>query len=200
MLRRAAFVAQRHRARREGPAEEGQRRDGLILTGDEIGREIEGGRIVIGPFDPACLEPNSYAFHLGDEVLQYEGWAMDARVGPKTDWRTIPPQGMVFEPDRLYLARTLETLGSGRYASTLYGSGSIAALGVWIQLSAPLGHTGAIIPWTLEIAVVHPVRLYPGMRIGKVAFWATQGEISGYSGKYAGSTDAVPSRISSELA
>ncbi|WP_079051838.1 hypothetical protein [Streptomyces regalis] len=72
----------------------------------------------------------------------------------------------------------------------------MSTLGVWIQFPAPLGHSGAIFPWTLEIAVAAPVRLFPGMVIGKLAFWAMQGGPVGYAGKYSGSSSAVPSRLS----
>lgn len=44
--------------------------------------------------------------------------------------------------------------------------------------------------------VAHPVRVYPGMLIGKLAFWSMQGEANGYVGKYTGSRSAVASRLS----
>ena len=61
-------------------------------------------------------------------------------------------------------------------------------------LRAP-GNPGAIIPWTLEIKVAHPVRVFPGMVIGKIAFWAMLGAPVQYDGRYVGSADAVASRI-----
>lgn len=38
--------------------------------------------------------------------------------------------------------------------------------------------------WTLEITVVHPIRVYPNVRIGQVYFVETLGEPSLYKGKY----------------
>ena len=90
-------------------------------------------------------------------------------------------------------------MGGLRHAATLYANRSTSSLGMWIQMSAPLGHTGAVVAWTLEIRVVHPTRVFAGMLLGKIAFWASEGEVTGYTGKYAGSETVVPSRISWEM-
>lgn len=44
------------------------------------------------------------------------------------------------------LGGTMEAMGSAHYAATLYASRSVSTLGVWIQFSAPLGHSGAVFP------------------------------------------------------
>jgi dCTP deaminase len=90
-------------------------------------------------------------------------------------------------------------MGSDYYAATLYARRSTSTMGMWIQFSAPLGHTGAIIPWTLEITVTHPIIVYPGMLIGKIAFWRPQGDAYLYNGKYTHSIDVVASRLSEEM-
>jgi dCTP deaminase len=171
----------------------------VILTGEEILREVAAKRIVISPLDPERIEPNSYGFRLAEEVIEYESPVLDPREELLTRERIIPPEGLVFEPDRCYLCGTVERMGSDHYAATLYANRSVGTLGMWIQISAPLGHTGAIIPWTLEVKVAAPVRVYAGMLIGKIAFWRPKGEILEYEGKYTGSTSAVKSRITEEM-
>ena len=57
-------------------------------------------------------------------------------------------------------------------------------LGLFLQLSADLGHIGAVHCWTLELTVVQPVRVYPGMRIGQVSFWVPEGDRVLYGGTY----------------
>jgi len=170
----------------------------VILTGAEIAREVAAGEIVIDDFDPARIEPNSYGFRLSDQLLRYDNSVLDAFTAPRATSLTIPPEGYLFEPGHFYLGGTMEAMGSPRYAATLYASRSVSTLGVWIQFSAPLGHCGAVFPWTLEISVAHPVRLFPGMLIGKLAFWATQGREQQYQGRYVGSTSAVASRLSQD--
>jgi dCTP deaminase len=171
----------------------------MILTGPQIISEVAAGRIVIDDFDPARVEPNSYGVRLGHQLLAYENGAVDCAEPPRHTTLHIDPEGFVIQPGRLYLGSTAEAVGSTRHAATLYARRSVSTLGVWIQFSAPLGHSGAIVPWTLEITTAHPVRLYAGMLIGKVAFWCMAGDASQYRGKYTDSTGAVASRLSEEL-
>jgi hypothetical protein len=46
----------------------------------------------------------------------------------------------------------LEELGSRKYAMSLIGRSSIGRLGLFLQVSANLGHTGSSHCWTLELA------------------------------------------------
>jgi dCTP deaminase len=171
----------------------------MILTGADIERAVKAGELVISPFSRENIEPNSYGFHLSSSLIRYVQGVLDAYHEPLSERLLIPVSGLVLEPGNLYLGSTVETMGSDRYAATLYGRRSTSTMGMWIQFSAPLGHTGAKIPWTLEISVTHPVIVYAGMPIGKIAFWNTQGQTTPYQGKYTGSTDAVASLLSTEL-
>ena len=172
----------------------------MILTGPEIAREAADGRLCIDPFDPSGLEPNSYGFRLGPTLLIYDEAVLDPQRPARRHTALLPASGRILLPDRLYLGHTREIIGSDHYAATLYARRSVSTLGVWITFSAPLGHTGAIVAWTLEIRVTQPTVLYPGMRIGKVAFWRTQGTVDRYTGRYGGSRTVVESRLSTEFA
>jgi dCTP deaminase len=170
----------------------------VILSGPEILSEVRAGRIHIDAFDPERVEPNSYGFRLAGDILQYEQEVLDCYEPPRSRRFRMGSEGLVLQPGRFYLGGTVEAMGSPHYAATLYACRSASTLGIWIQFSAPLGHSGAVFPWTLEMKVAHPVRVYPGMTIGKIAFWAMQGEAMGYDGKYTGSASAVTSRMSLE--
>jgi dCTP deaminase len=170
----------------------------VILTGPGIHSEVLAGRIHIDDFDPTRLEPNSYGFRLGSDIVWYDEDVIDCFQPAGTVRRLIGADGIVLEPGRFYLGGTMEAIGSPHYAATLYASRSVSTLGIWIQFSAPLGHSGAVFPWTLEITVAAPVRVYAGMVIGKIAFWTMQGEPRSYAGKYTGSTSTVASRLSLE--
>ncbi|MGL4175036.1 MAG: dCTP deaminase [Dermatophilaceae bacterium] len=170
----------------------------MILSGREILSEVRTGRIVIDDFDAERIEPNSYGFRLAEDILWYQDDVIDCFRPPDAERATMGPEGRVLEPGRFYLGSTMEAMGSPHYAATLYACRSASSLGIWIQYSAPLGHSGAIFPWTLEMKVAQPVRVYPGMVIGKLAFWSMQGEPVTYDGKYTGSESAVVSRLSLE--
>lgn len=170
----------------------------MILTGNKILEGVRENKIVIEPFDEKFLEPNSYGFHLNSKLLEYTcslEKPLDIKSNMPYKELIIPPEGLVLEPGKFYLGSTYEKMGSNFYAKTLHANFSTSSMGMWIQFSAPLGHIGAIINWTLEIAVAEHVRVYSGMRIGKLAFWESQGARLMYDGKYVGSSNVVESRI-----
>lgn len=171
----------------------------MILTGPQIAAEVGAGRIIIDDFAEQRVEPNSYGFRLADELLVYDQEELDCAQRPRTLRQRIGAAGTVLLPGRLYLGSTMESMGSDHYAALLYARRSLATLGLWIQFSAPLGHCGAIFPWTLEITAACPIRLYSGMTIGKIAFWKMAGDVNWYAGKYSGSRSTVSSRLSMEI-
>ena len=168
----------------------------MILTGSQIHLEVAAGRIHIDDFDPARLEPNSYGFRLAPGIIRHGQDIFDCFQPAQGVLEEIGPGGYVLQPGKFYLGATMEAMGSHHYAAELYASRSTATAGIWIQFSAPLGHCGAIFPWTLEIQVACPVRVYPGMTIGKLAFWSMQGKPKRYQGRYTGSRSVVRSRLS----
>ncbi|PKV76713.1 dCTP deaminase [Nocardia fluminea] len=167
-----------------------------MLTGAEIQAARHRGELVIDPFDDHLVCANSIAFRLGTELLSYPaGVELDPHHDPQAVQAHIPPDGVVLVPDRLYLGSTAEAMGGLRYAATLHACRSVSSLGLRIQLSAPLGHCGAVIPWTLELRATVPVRVYAGMTIGKLAFWPMQGTAVRYLGRYRDSRGPVRSLI-----
>jgi dCTP deaminase len=166
----------------------------MILTGAEIQREVESGRIWIDPFSPRQVQPNSYDFRLGVDVGRYKEELLDAREENAFEVFTIPAEGFVVDPRRIYLGHTVETMGSDTYVPIVRGRSSIARLGLFIHVTADLIDLGSRNQWTLQLHAVQPVRLYAGMLIGQVTFWCTKGERRQYTGKYQGSTGPWPSQ------
>lgn len=168
----------------------------MILTGPEIAAEVEAGAITIEPFDRKQLNPNSYNYRLGPELREVKDLPWD----PKRPSRiVIPSEGFVLEPGRFYLGATQELIGSDKYAISLIGRSTVARLGLFLQVTADLGHQGTKARWTLEMKAVQRLRVYAGMEIGQVSFWVPQGEPMLYKGKYAGDEKPRPSRLASEF-
>jgi len=167
----------------------------MILTGDEIERGIERGEIEIDPFERANVDVNSYGIHLGDSLLVYSNPIIDPFRKNEVTRVELGQEGYVLEPRRFYLGHTHERMGGITLASELYANLSTALAGIFIQTSAPLGHTGAVIRWTLEIVVAQAVRIYPRMRIGKICFWVNNGTVTAYRGRYLNSSGVVSSRL-----
>ncbi len=167
----------------------------MPLAGTEIVHDVAAGRIRVAPYDAAQVRANAYQVRLGDDLVTYTEAALDARRTPPSSTQRLPENGFCLQPGIIYLARTAETIGSPHYAMTLEAEPAVSALGLWVEFSAPLGHVGALIPWTLELAVVHPTIIYPGMPIGRVAFWEPVGALARYRGRYAASTGIVASKL-----
>lgn len=171
----------------------------MILTGNEIKKAVSKGDIIIDPFSEEYLEPNSYGFHLNNKLLIYTNNIIDVYGYKNVKEIILQEEGYILEPGKFYLGSTVEKMGGIIYASELYSRLSTSLVGIFIQTSAPLGHTGAIIPWTLEITVAHKVRVYPGMLIGKICFWVNTGNILKYSGRYRNSNDTEYSKLSNDI-
>lgn len=156
----------------------------MILTGPEIVREYERGRLVLDPFRPEQVNPNSYNFRLGRMISVYRRFPLDPRVPNDHETIEVPDDGFLLRPGRLHLGCTMEVLGSTHYAPTFAARSSVARLGLFINLSASLGDIGYIGQWTLQLYAVQPVLVYPGMQIGQMMFWRPQGRVELYDGKY----------------
>lgn len=151
----------------------------MILTGPAIAAARAAGEITIEPFEATRLSPNAYDWRLGETLRVCDG-DLDAATPTLFEEITIPGEGLVLHPGVLYLGVTLEHTGSERYAQMLNGDRTTGALGIWVHVSAPLGHAGHAIRWTLEIRVARPVRVYAGMTFGKLIFLQTFGAAASY--------------------
>ncbi|MET7606036.1 dCTP deaminase [Streptomyces avermitilis] len=174
----------------------------MILTRQAICAAVERGDIVIEPYNADRVSPNAYDWHLGDRIRVCEGDELDAAEVTRFTEYVIPAEGMVLRPGQLYLGVTHERSHSERYAQMINGDRSLGALGIWVHVSAPLGHVGHAIRWTLEIRVARPVRIYPLMPFGKIVFLATDGAASSYQHlgrKYTQTSGIGISRLYEEL-
>lgn len=168
----------------------------MILTGSEIIKQINRHRIVIEPFDPHNITTNSYDFHLGDKIGVYENKVLDMKKQNKILLKTIPKNGMVLQPNKLYLGHTAEVMGSDYYVPIIRGKSSTGRIGLFIHITADLIDIGSINQYTLMMNATQPVRIYPGMPIGQVTFWRVKGKIDKlYHGKYNGLKGPQPSQV-----
>lgn len=149
----------------------------MILTASEIQKQVSNGSITLVPFQQEALNPNSYNYRLGEYLSEIDEGLIDPRKSPKLKEIKIPQQGYILQPNKLYLGHTLEIIGSMKYVTSLIGRSSLGRLGLFLQITADLGQLGSAHSWTLELKVVQPLRVYPGMKIGQVSFWKPVGEI-----------------------
>lgn len=167
----------------------------MILSGKEIQRHM-GKDIVIQPFDPKRLNPNSYNLSLHNQLLVYENRLLDMKVPNPVKTLTIPESGLVLEPDKLYLGRTNEFTQTDRFVPMLEGRSSVGRLGLFIHVTAGFGDVGFAGYWTLEIFCVQPIRIYPNVEICQIYYHDIHGDYDLYqSGKYQNNTGIQPSLL-----
>lgn len=167
----------------------------MILTGNEIIRQVEAGRIKITPFCTEQINPNSYNFRLGDKIRYYINEVLDPRVKQPTSEIQIDQNGFLLKPGKIYLGHTEEVMGSDYYVPIVKGRSSTARLGLFVHVTADIIDIGSHNQWTLQMYAVQPVRVYAGMLIGQVTFWMVRGEIQLYHGKYQGTMGPKESLI-----
>ena len=139
----------------------------MILSGKEIQRHI-GKEIIIEPFDQSRVNPNSYNLTLHNELLVYENHELDMKKLNPTKRITIPEEGLVLEPNRLYLGRTNEFTKTEGFVPMLEGRSSTGRLGLFIHVTAGFGDVGFAGYWTLEIFCIQPIRIYPNAEICQI--------------------------------
>ena len=173
----------------------------MILAGTEIERRVKSGEIEITPYNPAHLGPNSYNLTLADELQIYRmsGGYLDAAKENVTDTVSIPESGLVIYPGHLYLARTVEHTYTPTLVPMLIGRSSVGRLGMFVHVTAGFGDIGFKGYWTLELSVIHPLRIYPGMKICQIYYHTVEGVLKQYEGKYAGNSGIQASQLYKEF-
>lgn len=160
----------------------------MILSGKEIKKHISK-EIIIEPYDEKRINPNSYNLSLYKELLVYEDHVLDMKKPNATKKIMIPEEGLLLEPNRLYLGRTNEFTKTDHYVPMLEGRSSTGRLGLFIHVTAGFGDIGFAGYWTLEIFCVQPVRIYPDVEICQIYYHDIDGEYDLYSsGKYQNNT------------
>ncbi|XMB85395.1 deoxycytidine deaminase [Mycoplasmatota bacterium WC44] len=154
----------------------------MILTGKEIISQVRLGNITIKPFNAENVNPNSVNYTLGDKIVLLPNGSVNKTS--EIVEINISKKGYLLKANQVYLGVTNEIIGSEKYVTSLIGRSSIGRLGLFLQLSADLGNLGNAHRWTLELACVQPIYIYPNMKIGQVSFWQPEGKHENYSSGY----------------
>ena len=194
------------------------------LTGREIVKQVEEGHIIIDPFDLSRVNPNSYNLRLGNKILVYRSNNMrsdpeleqrilsmprasnsppgynevilDSHAYNPVDEYIIPESGFLLQPGILYLGTTVEKTWTDRFVPELGGRSSTGRLSMMVHITAGFGDIGFDGRWTLEIAVIHNLIVYPNDEILQVHFTTTKGDLGyQYNGRYNHQSDVTPSRF-----
>lgn len=190
-----------------------------ILSDKEIRSHMGFGNIVIDPFDEKQLNPNSYDIRLGPNLKVYKpgygahllhsgqmisaevdfavgrGRVLDMAHAHDTYDLEIPETGLVLYPNVLYLGHTVERTESKGFVPCITGRSSVARLGLSIHVEAGFGDNGFSGQFVLEMTVVHPLRVYPNVRVGQIYWLRTDTTGAKYEGKYQNQMGVRPSEL-----
>ncbi len=167
----------------------------MILSGKEIKNQREKG-LTITPFNENQLGPNSYNLRLHEDLLVYDIDVLDMKKNNPVKSLRIPQEGLVLEPNTLYLGRTIEHTETTHFVPMLEGRSSIGRLGLFIHVTAGFGDVGFNGYWTLEMFCIKPIRVYTGVEICQIFYHTIEGSFDKYkSNKYQNNNSIQPSML-----
>ncbi len=151
----------------------------MLLSDTDLRKELEAGRLVLDPWDPAMLQPSSVDVRL-DRFFRVFNNARYTHIDPaqqQDDLTTlVEPDGdepFVLHPGEFVLGSTLERAAlPDDLVARLEGKSSLGRLGLLIHSTAGFVDAGWDGHLTLELSNVAnlPIALYPGMKIGQISF------------------------------
>lgn len=181
----------------------------MILSDRTIREALTAGRIVIDPFDEACLQPSSIDVKVSNLFRVFRNHTT-AIIDVKKDLTDLTElvemkgdEPFVLHPGEFVLGSTLERVAiANDLVARVEGKSSLGRLGLLIHSTAGFIDAGFDGYITLELSNVAnlPITIYPRMKIGQVSFMtmttpADKPYGSGARGsKYQGQRGPTPSR------
>ncbi|MFN2318661.1 MAG: dCTP deaminase [Dermatophilaceae bacterium] len=152
----------------------------MLLSDRDIRAETDAGRVVLDPWDPAMIQPSSIDVRLDRYFRLFDNHKYPV-IDPALDQPDLtrlvdvdPEEGFVLHPGEFVLASTLETVTlPDDLAARVEGKSSLGRLGLLTHATAGFVDPGFSGHVTLELSNVAtlPIMLWPGMKIGQLAFF-----------------------------
>jgi dCTP deaminase len=152
----------------------------VLLSDQDLRKELECGRLRVEPFDPAMLQPSSIDIRL-DRYFRVFDNTRYTHIDPQqqqdeltTLVEPVADEPFVLHPGEFVLGSTFELVALPDYlAGRLEGKSSLGRLGLLTHSTAGFidpGFSGHI---TLELSNVAnlPITLWPGMKIGQLCLF-----------------------------
>ncbi len=151
----------------------------MLLSDRDIRAEIDAGRVVLDPWDPAMIQPSSVDVRMDKYFRLFDNHKYPV-IDPARDQPDLtrlvevdPAEGFVLHPGEFVLGSTLETITlPDDLAARVEGKSSLGRLGLLTHATAGFVDPGFSGHVTLELSNVAtlPIMLWPGMKIGQLCF------------------------------
>jgi dCTP deaminase len=181
----------------------------MLLSDGDIRGEIDAGRVVLEPYDPAMVQPSSVDVRLDRFFRVFENHRYP-HIDPSSEQpdltRLVETSGsepFVLHPGEFVLASTFEVVTlPDDVAARLEGKSSLGRLGLLTHSTAGFIDPGFSGHVTLELSNVAtlPIMLWPGMKIGQLCFFRLSSPSehpygsARYGSRYQGQRGPTPSR------
>ena len=152
----------------------------MLLSDRDIRAQVDSGRVVLDPWDPAMIQPSSIDVCLDKYFRLFDNHKY-GMIDPAQDQPDLthlvevePQTGFVLHPGEFVLASTLEAVTlPDDLAARVEGKSSLGRLGLLTHATAGFVDPGFSGHVTLELSNVAtlPIMLWPGMKIGQLAFF-----------------------------
>ena len=152
----------------------------MLLSDRDIRAELESGRVVLDPYDPAMIQPSSIDVRLDRYFRLFDNHRY-AVIDPSTEQPDLtrlvevePDEPLVLHPGEFVLGSTYEQVTlPDDVAARLEGKSSLGRLGLLTHSTAGFVDPGFSGHVTLELSNVAtlPITLWPGMKVGQLCFF-----------------------------
>jgi dCTP deaminase len=168
----------------------------VLLSDRDIRAEIDAGRVVLEPYEPAMVQPSSIDVRIDRYFRLFDNHKYPV-IDPSADQPELtrlvevkPDEPFVLHPGEFVLASTFEMVTlPDDVAARLEGKSSLGRLGLLTHSTAGFIDPGFSGHVTLELSNVAtlPIMLWPGMKIGQLCFFRLSSAAEHPYGSAAGS-------------
>jgi len=163
----------------------------LILTRDEILKEIEKGRIKIEPFNPENVGPGSIDLTLSNQFRTFKKVHGIIEVSEEADYTKITRLEITDEPFVIMPGESVHSITAEKITlppdicGWLQGRSTFARFGLMVHITASYMQPGISNHQVLEMFNASPIPLAvrPGLKICQFIFERCEGEAY-YKGRY----------------
>ena len=152
----------------------------VLLSDRDIRAEIEGGRVVLDPWEPTMLQPSSIDVRLDKYFRLFDNHKYPY-IDPAEDQPDLTrlveiahDEPLILHPGEFVLGSILETVTlPDDIAARVEGKSSLGRLGLLTHATAGFVDPGFSGHVTLELSNVAtlPIKLWPGMKVGQLCFF-----------------------------
>jgi dCTP deaminase len=182
----------------------------VVLSDRTIRQEIEAGRLVFDPYEPAMVQPSSVDVRVDNRFRVFHNARypfIDVRQPMEDLTELVEVSGdepFILHPGEFVLGQTLERVClPDDLVARLEGKSSLGRLGLLIHSTAGFVDAGFEGNLTLELSNVAnlPITIYHRMPIGQISFMRMDGPVESPYGsdaagsKYQGQAEPTPSRF-----